>query len=111
MTRSNVRVVRAGVKSFNTEGCLDDFGEQHHVDVVICATGYDTSFVPRFPIVGSKGLNLQEKWKKAPSSYFGVGIADFPNFMMLLGPYSPVANGPTMAAIGMLRIYVDVGLC
>jgi cation diffusion facilitator CzcD-associated flavoprotein CzcO len=79
------------------------------VDVIICATGYDTSFVPRFPIIGSQGRNLQEKWKKEPASYFGVGVADFPNFMMLLGPYSPVANGPTMAAIGRQR-FVDIGI-
>lgn len=30
----------------------------------------------------------------------GVGVAHFPNFMMFLGPYSPVANGPTLASIG-----------
>lgn len=106
VTKSNVRVVRAGVKSFNADGCLDDLGEQHPVDVIVCATGYDTSFVPRFPIIGSNGLNLQDKWKKAPSSYFGVGITDFPNFMMLLGPYSPVANGPTMAAIEAQNDYI-----
>jgi len=70
------------------------------VDVIICATGYDTSFVPRFPVIGLEGLNLQKAWEKAPSSYLGVGVANFPNFMMFLGPYSPVANGPTMSGIG-----------
>jgi len=98
--KPNVRVVKAGITAFDSEGCIDDLGEHHPVDVIICATGYDTSFIPRFPILGHQGINLQNAWAKAPSSYFGIGVAEFPNFMMMLGPYSPVANGPTMSGIG-----------
>ena len=81
---------------------MDDKGEHHEADVIICATGFNTSFVPRFPIIGREQRNLQDTWAKAPSSYLGVGVSQFPNFLMFLGPYSPVANGPTLAAIGEL---------
>jgi cation diffusion facilitator CzcD-associated flavoprotein CzcO len=102
VSKDNVHVVKAGVSAFYPEGCVDDRGERHPVDVIICATGYDTSFLPRFPIIGPQGHNLEQAWENAPTSYLGVGIAGFPNFMTFLGPYSPVANGPTMAAIGKL---------
>ncbi|KAF1912362.1 hypothetical protein BDU57DRAFT_590184 [Ampelomyces quisqualis] len=106
VTKPNVRLVKTGVSSFYPNGCIDDLGERHPADVIICATGYDTSFIPRFPIIGNQGLNLQKAWEKVPSSYFGVGTTNFPNFMMFLGPYSPVANGPTMAAIEAQGDYI-----
>ncbi|KAF1949519.1 monooxygenase [Byssothecium circinans] len=106
VTKPNVRIVKAGVSAFYSEGCVDELGERHHVEVIICATGYDTSFVPRFPVIGLKGVNLQSAWEKTPSSYLGIGIANFPNFMMFLGPYSPVANGPTMVAIEAQADYI-----
>lgn len=79
---------------------MDDKGENYKADVIICATGFNTSFVPRFPIIGRGQKNLQHIWAETPSSYLGVGVSQFPNFLMFLGPYSPVANGPTVAAIG-----------
>lgn len=86
--------------SFYADGCIDENGEKHKIDIVICATGFNTSYIPRFPIIGLNDLELKDAWEHAPSSYLGVGIARFPNFLMMLGPYTPVANGPTMAAIG-----------
>jgi cation diffusion facilitator CzcD-associated flavoprotein CzcO len=35
---------------------------EHEFDVIICATGFDTSFRPRFPIMGRDGINLQDMW-------------------------------------------------
>jgi cation diffusion facilitator CzcD-associated flavoprotein CzcO len=96
----NVHIVKTGVASFYVDGCRDENGKEYNVDVIICATGFNTSYIPRFPIAGQNGVELQEVWEHAPSSYLGVGVADFPNFFMMLGPYTPVANGPTMSAIG-----------
>ena len=32
----------------------------HEVDVIILATGYETSYIPRFPIIGLNKVNLQD---------------------------------------------------
>ncbi|CAI6335336.1 unnamed protein product [Periconia digitata] len=106
IVQPNVHTIKAGVSAFYSEGCIDDLGDRHEVDVIICATGFDTSYVPRFPIIGNQGLNLQNAWEEAPTSYMGVGIARFPNFMTLLGPYSPVANGPTVASMEAQADYI-----
>jgi cation diffusion facilitator CzcD-associated flavoprotein CzcO len=95
-----VEVVKAGVAGFSTDGCIDDHGKEHCVDIIICATGFNTTFVPRFPIIGKEGRNLQDAWSSSPRSYLGIGAAHFPNYLTFLGPYSPVANGPTLASIG-----------
>lgn len=51
------------------------------MDVLICATGFDTTFKPRFPLIGPKGNNLQDDWAEEPKSYLGLAAADMPNYM------------------------------
>ena len=72
------------------------------MDVLICATGFDTTFRPRFPVIGPKRNNLQDDWKDEPKSYFGIAAPNIPNYMMFLGPNSPVGNGPVLSAVGKL---------
>lgn len=38
-------------------------GVERKVDTIICATGFDVSYRPRFPIVGKNGVDLADKWK------------------------------------------------
>lgn len=55
-------------------------GVEVEVDTIICATGFDTSFRPAFPIIGRRGVNLAEKWAKHPEAYLGLAVPDMPNF-------------------------------
>lgn len=100
LMQENVDVVFQGVTALTRTGCKLNNGQEHALDVIICATGFDTSFRPRFPIFGFDGRNLQNLWAAQPKSYLGIAAAEFPNLLMLLGPNSPVANGPLMCAIG-----------
>lgn len=63
------------------------------VDTIVCATGFDVSFRPRFPIIGRDGVDLAAKWKVDPESYFGLTVPGLPNFIIQGGPPSPVQNG------------------
>ncbi|KAI1349311.1 hypothetical protein F5Y01DRAFT_187911 [Xylaria sp. FL0043] len=98
LTKPNVEVVFGTVDSLTERGCLCD-GKEYPVDVLICATGFDTSFRPRFPIVSHAGENLQDKWATDPQSYLGVAAAGFPNYLTILGPNSPIGNGPVLYGI------------
>lgn len=102
LTADNVRVVYGNIDAISENGCICDDGLEYSVDVLICATGFDTSFRPRFPIIGPEGNNLQDDWKDEAQSYFGIAAAGIPNYLMFLGPNSPVGNGPVLSAIGML---------
>ncbi|KAI0512941.1 hypothetical protein F5B22DRAFT_280782 [Xylaria bambusicola] len=99
LTMPNVEVVCGEIKEITERGCLCDDGKEYAVDILICATGFDTSFRPRFPIVSHTGENLQDKWATDPQSYLGVAVAGFPNYMTVLGPNSPVGNGPVLYGV------------
>ncbi|ETS75250.1 hypothetical protein PFICI_13734 [Pestalotiopsis fici W106-1] len=99
LTKENVQVVYGEINEVTERGCLCDDGKEYPVDVLICATGFDTSFKPRFPVVSDKGENLQDKWAADPQSYFGVAAAGMPNYLFFLGPNCPIGNGPVLSAI------------
>ncbi|KAI0015716.1 hypothetical protein F4780DRAFT_773363 [Xylariomycetidae sp. FL0641] len=100
----DVRVVFGGVTALTPRGAVAVGGDGHEteypLDVVVCATGFDTSFAPRFPLVGRGGADLREAWRAAPAAaYLGLAVPGFPNYLTLLGPNSPVGNGPVLAGV------------
>lgn len=48
----------------------------------------------RMDLRGRNGVTIQEAWKEAPKSLFGVFAAEFPNLFMILGPLSIFSNIP-----------------
>ena len=80
MKAPNVEVVTDKIKRFVAAGIELETGEVLEVDAIICATGFDTSFCPPFPVVGRTG-NLQEIWTKdTPKSYMSLAVAGMPNY-------------------------------
>lgn len=77
-------VVYGEISRISDKGPVTADGREHPIDVLICATGFDTTFKPRFPLVGPDGSTLAEKWEVEPSSYLGMGAAGFPNYFMFL---------------------------
>lgn len=92
-------VVYGEIASISEKGPITADGKEHPVEVLICATGFDTTFKPRFPLVGPDGSTLADKWEVEPSSYLGLAAAGFPNYFMFLGPNCPVGNGPVLIGI------------
>lgn len=74
-------------------------GTRHKLDVVICATGYDTTYQLPFPIVGLNGTHLNTKWFPHPRTYLSVCVDEFPNFFLALGPNSGVGSGSLLVLI------------
>lgn len=91
----NVSVHFTPVTKIAPNGVIGGDGVLREADTVICATGFDVSFRPRFPIVGKNGVSLSDLWRdgQPPCAYFGLTVPDMPNFMMQGGPPSPVQNG------------------
>lgn len=76
----NVDVHFTEVVEITEKTIIGKDGVEKEVDTIVCATGFDTSFRPAFPIVGKNGVDLAEKWVKAPEAYLGLAIPDMPNF-------------------------------
>ncbi|UPL03045.1 hypothetical protein LCI18_013979 [Fusarium solani-melongenae] len=98
INKGNVEVVCSGVRCFTETGCISDDDQSHQGDVIICATGFDTSFIPRYPILFN-GHNLQDDWSASITGYMGVGISECPNSFTLAGPWTPISNGPVIIAL------------
>jgi hypothetical protein len=101
-----VQVVWGEIDSFDAHGIKSASGEHFAVDAVICATGFDMSFCPRFPIVGSRGVDLQKKWATDPECYLSVSAAEMPNYFMYLGPGSPLGHGSVVSSLERVTEYI-----
>lgn len=101
----NVDVHFTHVASCSEDGVVGGDGVERKVDTIVCATGFDVSYRPRFPIVGRDGIDLKEKWKICPESYLGLAIPDFPNFMTFVGPTWPVENGSVVGPLHTVSDY------
>ncbi|KAH7169887.1 hypothetical protein EDB81DRAFT_864441 [Dactylonectria macrodidyma] len=96
----NVNVIRDGIKRIIEKGIETDDNQLIEADVIICATGFITSFSSRFNIVGRHNRTLKEMWKeRGAEAYLGTAIAGLPNYYTLLGPNCPIANGSLVPCI------------
>lgn len=79
LTKENVQVVNESVMRLTQTGVVDESGVEHEVDVVICATGFDTSFTPHFKVTGRNGADIKEQFGDFPVGYLGIMAENFPN--------------------------------
>lgn len=91
---TNSRITRISENAVHTED-----GKVHEVDVVVCATGFDVSHRPHYPIIGKNGVSLADAWSVEPESYMSVAAADMPNFFLMMGPNAVVGHGSLMEAL------------
>jgi cation diffusion facilitator CzcD-associated flavoprotein CzcO len=76
----NVELVTEGMLRFVPEGIQLTSGEIIKLDTIVCATGFDNSFCPRFPLVGRHG-NVQDILKtETPKSYMSCALPGVPNY-------------------------------
>jgi cation diffusion facilitator CzcD-associated flavoprotein CzcO len=75
-----VTVHTEGIAEVLEDGVKMIDGTKVQLDVLICATGFNTSFCPSFKLIGEDGAVLNELWKDAPRSYLGLAAAKFPNY-------------------------------
>lgn len=93
------------IASITPRGFTDQQGQEYEVDVIICATGFDTSYKPRFPVIGRHGTTLQDRWASCPESYLGLAAPQMPNYFMFTGPFTPVAQGAILPIISHMSSY------
>lgn len=77
------------IQRITENGFIAHDGTSHEVDVmIICATGFNTSWTPRFP-VKAHGKNLQDIWKERGTiSHLAVAVPEFPNLFSSARPVS-----------------------
>lgn len=79
LSKDNVEVIHESATRMTETGIVDESGVEHEVDVIICATGFDTSFTPHFEVNGRRGANIKEQFGDFPQGYLGITTENFPN--------------------------------
>ncbi|POR32493.1 Uncharacterized protein TPAR_07277 [Tolypocladium paradoxum] len=103
LTMDKVTTFLDSLQEITPRGFLDHEGQEHEADVIICATGFDTSWVPRFPIVAN-GRNVQDIQTKRPISYLSMAIPQIPNYFTIGGPYFSFGHGSYTT---MVELFLD----
>lgn len=75
--KPNVDVHFTAVETITEKGVAGFDGLEREVDTIVCATGFDVTYRPRFPIVGLNGVDLADKWSVCPESYLGLAIPEY----------------------------------
>ena len=80
-----------------TETGVRTTSNHYEFDIIVLATGFKayTGALEAFPIRGSSGQTLREKWQTVSNCIMGVCVSDFPNMFVVTGPQAPFANLPT----------------
>lgn len=97
--KENVDVHFTEAAKITEKGVIGGDGVEREVDTIICATGFDVNYKPKFDLVGQDGVSLAEKWEVTPEGYLSVCVPQFPNMIQIIGPTFPVENGSVMGAL------------
>ncbi|KZT22657.1 FAD/NAD(P)-binding domain-containing protein [Neolentinus lepideus HHB14362 ss-1] len=99
LCEDNVAFETKQIKQVTPTGIEMEDGRHYDLDVIVCATGFDTSYKYPFPFVGRDGVTLQDKFTPHPRTYMGMCVDGFPNWFQSLGPNSGVGSGSLLVII------------
>ncbi|RYC80541.1 putative sterigmatocystin biosynthesis monooxygenase stcW [Fusarium oxysporum f. sp. narcissi] len=101
----NVDIEYAPIERFTEKGIKTTKGE-YEFDIIVCATGFDVSFVPHWELVGKRGVTLNNQWKDEPTAYMSTCAPNMPNYFMFNGPNCPVGHGSLLACMEWTAEYI-----
>jgi cation diffusion facilitator CzcD-associated flavoprotein CzcO len=89
----NAQLVTEVIERIEPGGVRTRDGTLHALDVLVLATGFDpTAYVRQMAFIGRGGLTIDQAWQHKISAYRSMFIPGFPNFVLMLGPNSPIGN-------------------
>ncbi|WP_068071928.1 flavin-containing monooxygenase [Novosphingobium lentum] len=96
--RPNVRLVDVSEHPLleATEKGLRTAVEEHELDIIIFAIGFDavTGPLTHMDVRGRGGELIRDKWDAGPRTHLGIAVDGFPNMFIITGPQSPFSNVP-----------------
>jgi cation diffusion facilitator CzcD-associated flavoprotein CzcO len=75
-------------------------GQERAIDVLVCATGFETvQLLSSITVTGLGGRTLREAWANGPEAFHGISVAGFPNMFLMLGPNTATGHTSTLLYI------------
>lgn len=85
LTQKNVTLQVGDIDTVTEKGLRMKDGTEIEVDALVCATGFDVSFKPRWEQIGRDGKSLAKLWEKDAQGYFSLCVSGMPNFFIFNG--------------------------
>ena len=102
--RPNTELVTTAITRITAHGIVTADGRERPVDVLVCATGFETvQLLSGTTITGCGGRTLREAWGQGPEAYYGLTVAGFPNLFLMLGPNTATGHTSTL-------LYIEPGV-
>jgi cation diffusion facilitator CzcD-associated flavoprotein CzcO len=100
LTRPHVELVTTGIERITPRGIVTADGRERPVDVLVCATGFETvQLLSSVKVTGLNELTLRKAWADGPQAYHGISVAGFPNLFLMLGPNTATGHTSTLLYI------------
>jgi cation diffusion facilitator CzcD-associated flavoprotein CzcO len=107
ISQANVELVSDGIAEITERGIRTRDGRVRPADVLIYGTGFRaTDLLAPLHIYGKSGTDLNEAWREGAEAYYGMSIAGFPNFFMLVGPNTGLGHNSIVFMIEAQLRYV-----
>ncbi len=108
LDRENVEVVTESIERITREGVLTKDGRTHKAEVLVYATGFETTdFLTPIQVHGLKGQSLNEKWsREGAEAYLGITHTGYPNFFMMYGPNTNLGHNSIVIMIEAQTRYI-----
>jgi cation diffusion facilitator CzcD-associated flavoprotein CzcO len=82
-----VTLVPHAVKGLSGAGAVDANGDEHELDIIVLATGFDAAnYLGDYRVHGRGGVELHDEWRGEPEAFLGMMVPKFPNFFIMYGP-------------------------
>jgi cation diffusion facilitator CzcD-associated flavoprotein CzcO/acetyl esterase/lipase len=93
----HVELVTTPIERFTETGIVTSDGREREIDVLVCATGFDTQhLLSSVTVTGRGGQTLAQAWQAGPEAYQGVSVTGFPNLFLMLGPNTATGHTSTL---------------
>jgi cation diffusion facilitator CzcD-associated flavoprotein CzcO len=107
LRRENVTLETSAIERVLPDGVACKDGSRHDLDVLILATGFDTThFVSPIRVTGRDGRSLEDTWKDGAEAYLGLTVAGFPNFFLMYGPNTNLGHNSIIFMIECQTRYI-----
>lgn len=96
LVQPNVTTVHNELVKVVPEGVIDSAGTLHKIDILVCATGFNLAFAPRFDVRGINGVSMAEEFAPEPNVYLALTVPKFPNYFVVNGVRGNWASGTAL---------------
>jgi cation diffusion facilitator CzcD-associated flavoprotein CzcO len=105
MQEGNARWEFEPIIRVTEKGIVTESGEEEF-DLIVTATGFNTTYIPPWELVGRDERRLDVEWREKPEAYFSMCAGGIPNYFFFGGPNAPIGHGSVPAMLAWCADYM-----